>query len=200
MENYEDKFKSISDAELKELILCSEIIQKLEPIYETFYALQNKENTLEIMNSAIDKYNTLSEGKNKEFISCWINIINRNFINYNILEENMVKKDNSRDIEKIYDWAINFGRGVIKTVNKTKFIDDVVDACHSEDIGLKEKETMTKIFDYHTFAQYAKDKYNDSETYNSLRRKCIYAYKSIISEECKKVILEYVDKEFLKAK
>ena len=105
-----------------------------------------------------------------------------------------------KDVEKIYGVTLLIGRGVFGTVNKSKFLNDVVNACHTDKVSHKEKETMIKIFDYYVFAERTKDKYKDSATYNGLRKKCIDSYGSIVSTECQSVIVQYIGKEFLKVK
>ncbi|MGV8086253.1 MAG: hypothetical protein ACP5N1_01355 [Candidatus Woesearchaeota archaeon] len=201
MKYYEDEFKHTTDADLKELILYANIFKKIEPIYIMLNVHKNIDKTFsEIMKDVTDDYNRIPEGKNKEFISYFINFVNNNFIKYNDQEYNMTKKDTSKNIEKICDVAINLGRNFFRTVDKTNFINDVVDVCHTGELEAKEKDSITKIYDYYVFAEYAKNKYKDNEIYNSLRKKCVQAYKSIISEECKGLILKYVDKDFLKVK
>lgn len=201
MENYEDEFKRTSDADLKELILYANIFKKIEPIYIMLNMQKNIDKTFsEIMKEVTDDYNCIPEGKNKEFISYFIDFANDNVINYNYQEYNMTKANTSKNIEKICDVAVNCGRNFFRTVDKTRFINDVVDVCNTGEFETKEKDSITKIYDYYVFAEYAKNKYKDNEIYNSLRKKCVQAYKSIISEECKGLILKYIDKDFLKVK
>jgi len=160
----------------------------------------NMESYSKVISQMNECYKNIESEKIRNDVSSLINDANKKYINRKKQDTDMGLDEFLEFIINGIDISKNMYKGATETKYKCDFSLDLNIAMTESRINKTESKILNKIFDYHIFARYAKEKYGDQRAYLAMQKECVNAYKTIESNTGKEILLKYISPEFLKTK